>query len=309
MKKYTLQIELAGGIGNQLFRYFAGTVIAKELNCKIVFIESKLPENHPQSNSLITDLKLSIPWDNHQGDPKIMAFLRGKGNSFYHKCNGQNKLGDKVWGIYREEKTGLIEELELIKKRLDSFKVRTKLKLLGHFQNIEYFRASQNSFNLNEFYPKAPSKKFIDFLARAKSENFSIVHVRRTDFVNHKATNGLLSTQYYHKALNLLQKLEPNLKLLVVSDDINEAKKIIPKEFEYLSEFSENFLPDNPAELLIALSFARNYVLSNSSFILWSALLAQKSRYVIYPKPFNRDPSIDILNLPPTWINVTSDFE
>jgi hypothetical protein len=309
MKKYTLQIELAGGIGNQLFRYFAGTVIAKELNCTIVFIKSRLPENHPQSNSLITDLKLSIPWENYQEDSKVMAFFRRKKNSFYHKFKFQNKLGDKVWGLYREEKSGLIKELELIERRLNSFKVRTKLKLLGHFQNIQYFKASQNSFNLDEFYPRAPSKEFNDFLGRAKSENLSIVHVRRTDFANHKATNGLLSTQYYYKALKMLQKLEPNLKLLVVSDDMNEAKKVIPREFDYLTEFSENSLPGNPAELLIALSFAKNFVLSNSSFILWSALLSQTPKYVIYPKPFNRDPSIDILNLPLTWIDIPSDFE
>lgn len=309
MKKYTLQIELAGGIGNQLFRYVGGTAIAKELNCKIVFIQSRLPKNHPQSNSLITDLNLSIPWENYQGDSKAIAFLKRKGNYLYGKFNFQNKLGDKVWGIHREEKSGLIKELELIEQKLNSSKFRTKLKLLGHFQNLEYFKAIHNSFNLDEFYPKAPSNKFNDFLARLKGDDLSIVHVRRTDFTNHKETNGLLSSQYYYNALNLLQKLEPDLKLLLVSDDLNLARKIMPREFDSLIKSSEELLPDNPAELLIALSFARNFVLSNSSFILWSALLARNPKHVIYPKPFNRDLSIDILNLPPTWIDVPSDFE
>jgi len=311
MRKKRLSIELIGGIGNQLFCYFAGLAIANKINTEVEFVHNELPLSHPQHDSLLSDLQISIPWAKSMEENTLRNLIRKKSDLVFYKIKHFGKLRDKYWGVYRESKLGSNEETFLIFSALKKQRIRQTLKLIGHFQSLEYFFYCKTHINYGLFYPKNPSRKFVLAQNNPNLQCFSLVHVRRTDFHNNRNTVGLLSEKYYENAINLLLESTPKtgMQIIVVSDDLDEAKKVIPKKFHSYLNFLENTLPDNPAELLITMSKAENFILSNSTFSLWSALLAQNLGLVIYPEPFNFDANIKIINFPDSWLAVQSDFE
>ncbi len=241
----------------------------------------------------------------------LRFWIRKKSDLVFYKIKRFGKIRDKFWGVYRENKLDINQESLLIFNAIKKQKIKRKLKLIGHFQNLEYFSYSKNQINFDSFFPKHPSKKFIVAQSNPNLQHFSLIHVRRTDFHNNRNTIGLLSEKYYENAINLLLKSIPEvqMQIIVVSDDLVQAKKVIPKKFHHRVSFLENTLPENPAELLVIMSKAKNFILSNSTFSLWSALLAQNSGLVIYPKPFNMDSKIQVMNFPDSWSAVHSDFE
>ena len=309
MRNRKLSVELVGGLGNQLFCYFAGLAIASKLHVKVEFIHNKLKVTHPQYNSLLSDLLLPIPWAKSMNESSIRFLLRKKSGLVFYKIKCFGKIRDKVWGVYRENKLSINEESLLIFSEFKKQKIRRRLNLVGHFQDLSYFFYIKDQISYGLFSPKNPSKEFFSSLKFTSLQNFSLIHVRRTDFHNNRNTVGVLSEKYYTKAISLLLRSDPNTQIIVVSDDMVEAKHVLPKKYHDQLNFLENVLPDNPAELLVIMSKAKNFVISNSTFSLWSALIAENPGLVIYPKPFNIDTTIKIQNFPNSWLPVPSDFE
>ena len=115
-------------------------------------------------------------------------------------------------------------------------------------------------------------------------------------------TFGLTTERYFVDALKYIEKIFPYAKKVVFSDDITEAKKLLPECDLYIGK---DELP-SAVETLILMSKSSAIIGSNSSFSWWAAFLSEAPDFCkIFPEPWFRDESIDTNDLvPPSWYRI-----
>lgn len=307
----TLSIDLIGGIGNQLFRYHAAMYIADKLNLKVIFFLGELPASHSQFNSRILDLGYSInpgerplPGCNWLFTNKLLAYLSMKSYTF-------RKVVNVLRGIHCESGQDISMESNLISKQFGRFPYPSNIHLEGHFQDISYF-SHRTSIDIKTSPRKSLDTLSSNIILQNKNfelENLCVVHIRRGDFKNHISDIGLLSKEYYEKSMTNFILAFQHPHFLIISDDMSEAETMIADRFRHLCTFYKDSEKMNPASLIKILSPCRNFILSNSTYSVWMALLATDTKYVAYPYPFNRDLALNVRGFPESWTPESSHFE
>lgn len=307
----TLSIDLLGGIGNQLFRYYAATTIAEKLNLRVRFFLGELPESHSQFNSQILDLGFSIVPERRVSPKKHSLFLKRILNYLSAKSVYFREVENALGGIHVERGLGTIDECNLILKKFNRFPFPRNIHLEGHFQDILYFtnRGSATS-EINFVYPVNPDSLVHDFQKQNLSaDNICVVHIRRGDFKNHKSDIGLLSRDYYENAMSSFVLSRESPHFFIISDDMSEAKAMVAEEHRRICTFVQESEKMNPAALMQLMGMYKNFILSNSTFSLWIALLAPETKFVCYPFPFNRNLVLQVRGFPVTWKPEMAYFE
>jgi len=269
-----LIIKLKGGLGNQLFQYAFGRLIALRRG---------------------EDLKLDKDILGQRGDT--------------YRAYGLDNFNIRAEIASREEVLKVKYPYGLISKALRFFKakflrifhigfearmLKTKARYLeGFFQSYKYLESIRREL-LEEITLKDKSfeLKYFAILQEIKTSESVALHIRRGDYVNNPATKKahfICDLSYYQKAINLIkEKLnEKNLtpKFFVFSDDINWAKENF-KLFDFIFVSRPEFL--DPEELIL-MSKAKHNIISNSSFSFWSAWLNNNpEKIVIAPALWNR---------------------
>lgn len=171
------------------------------------------------------------------------------------------------------------------------------LKLIGYYQSDQYFLHNREKIldllNIKELKNHVQRKYKIDV-----SERVSI-HIRRGDYLNLKNYHGVLSLDYYKKAINFFGK---DKKYIIFSDDIEWCRKIF------------NFIPnviysecDSDWEDMILMSLCHSNIIANSTFSWWGAWLNESgTKKVIAPKKwFSNKTRINASDLyESTWIKI-----
>ena len=295
----TLSIDLLGGVGNQLFRYYAATFIAENLNLRVRFFLGKLPESHSQFNSRIEDLGYPIVPETGAHPSRYSLFSRKVLNYVCAKSVFLRKVDLFFRGIHTERGLGALEECNLILKRFESFPYPRNIHLDGHFQDIMYFSMASTSI------PGIHASQIKD----TDLENLCVVHIRRGDFKSHKSDIGLLSKNYYKNAMSNFIQSSGSPHFLIISDDMSEAETMVADEHRRFCTFLQESEQMNPAALMKSMNVCKNFILSNSTFSLWIALLAPETKYVAYPMPFNVNLTLQVRGFPNTWKPELAYFE
>lgn len=166
---------------------------------------------------------------------------------------------------------------------------RRNINLMGYFQSYKYFQAEKDMI-FKMLSPKIVS----DPIDRTS------IHVRRTDYLEHKGCYEILNMEnYYEKAM----ERSGSSKFLIFSDDIPWCKKhFIGNEFEF-SERESDILD------LSAMIACSNNIVANSSFSFWGAWLnPSPDKIVIAPRKWfgpKLSPTHDTKDLCPVdWIKI-----
>jgi hypothetical protein len=307
----TLSIDLLGGIGNQLFRYYAAMTIAERLNLRVRFYSNELPESHSQFNSRVLDLGLPIILETRVQSIKYFFLLRRVFSFLSAKSIFLRNAENVLRGIHTESGRGVVEECNLIMKRFNRFPFPRNIHLNGHFQDIMYYLNYQST--TSEIKLSATTKPTHAIFEFSKSnqdlEDVCVVHIRRGDFKCHKTDIGLLGKDYYESAMSSFMLSSKSPHFLIISDDMSEAGTMVLEEHRSICTFIQESEQMNPAILMQLMSVYKNFILSNSTFSLWIALLAPEAKFVAYPMPFNRNLTLPVRGFPNTWKPEVAYFE
>ena len=246
-----IQVELQGGLGNQLFGWSCGYSVSRKLSLGLSLDTSKLTQHGFQLGDMNHGGSL-IP-SQGLGKPRI---LRG----IHHKT-------------FQEE------SFMYDKKILD---INSPVCLRGYFQSWKYF--SDISTEIREIVGQTQivSPQAQEVLSMFKSMSLNVVHIRRGDYTNLQSYHGLTSLKYYERARDLLNNLGQNDKYIVFSDDIQIASEIWPNAERYVSQ------KDVPSsfENLLLMSKGKNFIGSNSSFSWWASYMNVEQGVKIFPRPW-----------------------
>ncbi len=306
VKKYLL-VALPGGLGNQIFAFFAGSYFAKVLNRELILDLSSIDKHHTLGKFDIRTFNIKSRMIKYRKSNSFLDFIENRiigGRTRFALINYilNNLMGNFLFMPGSDDIKATSKVLMPMKYFLRNKKW---IKINGFFGDLSYFDEIYIEPDFMQL--KNPSNWFIDNLNLIETKHdYVSLHIRLGDFEKNSESVGLLSIEYYSRAIMEARKFSPQMKILVFSDDVLGAQKLLNEL--HLTNVEYLFTPENsnPAESLVLLSKAKASILSNSTFGLIGARLGSPKKFVIYPKPFRKDSVLEIAGLPSEWKPVES---
>jgi hypothetical protein len=182
-------------------------------------------------------------------------------------------------------------------------------RVRGYFQTYRYLEILLEKSSLVHLNLKYKSEWFKSLSSEMSSKQVISVHVRRGDYLREQDTIGLLSREYYEKAISRLQVLLPQGEIWVFSDDIIEAKKSLEGFSALKTLWIEPPNSVDPAESLLLMSYSSGIVTANSSFSWWAAATGKTMKHVVAPTPWFKGIKEPKFLIPDNWYRVESSWE
>ena len=288
-------VQLAGGLGNQMFQYAYGKALSVKLNCELNIDDSLLTNRVPCTvnfrNYQLDYFNLDSQFAKNIGFPQYPSnfsitnpFIRGL-HYFKVRINGFQYIRQKGFN-YRPWHPSVL----------------AKIFLDGYWQSEKFFKEQEDfiradfSFR-NQLFDIARTTE----LNIIKS-NSVCVHIRRGDYLKNQDVFHLVDIDYIRNAVDEISKDVESPVFYVFSDDIKWCKENIKIQHETVFITSTN-AGESSLDHFQLMSKCKHFIISNSSFSWWAAWLSlNKEKIVIAPKKwFASDKLNDDDLIPSTW--------
>lgn len=273
LRRERIVAKLVGGLGNQLFIYFAALNLAKKIDFDLSLDLSFIEISHSSGQSRL---------DAFQIEGEII-----ESNKFIKSVKEyRERLVDalSIRGFpylsrrYLDEKT-----LENIARNSNSksYYLRGFHNTTKHFEEL-----GRPELLLTKVTPTYLSLKM------EIAESIAI-HIRGGDYGLYKDTFGPLSQSYYIKALENNPEIEQIARMksiFIFSDDRERSlhlfESLISRGYK-VKEVSFTH-PFSPAEEMMLISSAKVILMANSTFSFWATEISSKDTIIIAPSNYTR---------------------
>lgn len=285
-------IYVHGGLGNQLFQIAAANVIFKDKEYFIDLGEFNELNQHVLKFTFSNKLSILPSRKKRFFEQKLINLIirvnyrpnkKSRIQPFFRFADFFSKfLLSRIYLAGREviTSTNLGFDSQFIVSNPYSYTI-------GYFQssiwpldsiNIEFFRDL-------ELFRSTPEFEYLRDLSI--TEKPLVVHIRLGDYLAQKSF-GLLTKDYYKKAIETLWSTKKYRKIWIFSNEPSLTESYIPSHLIEMSRRIDLDL-DDAATTLQLMRFGYGYVLSNSTFGWWGAFLsANGAENVIAPNPWFR---------------------
>ena len=310
MKRSTrsaITIEIIGGLGNQLFAYFAGLYISNILRSPLRVFIRPLASGESSHSSTIKSFAFGSGVITRMSIPERVSLLVRKNlRMIFIRIGLTRKLTESLSRYHVSNTIG--EDQELLESKPGYY-------LSGYFQTYEYFRYLKTNNLAPAFTLNSPSEWFNKESKRILEAKPIAVHIRRGDYLLDKNRFiGALSAKYYKNAiyaarhhLGDLGEKEQSPPIWIFTDSQELVEKEMSPFFEGTFKIVSPPKNADPAESMVLMSLARSVVISNSTFSWWAAVLGSAQVIVAPSKWFqgHEDPKGLI---PENWIKIRSEW-
>ena len=294
-----LEVELAGGLGNQLFMFYAGLQIGKFLDKEIVFNISdfsRISKIHPGHNLQTLGLL---------NNKNLIYRPCSKQGLFAQKIKNSNKLIGALTSLKMIQKPPTFQSPEIGYIDLNLIPADSQ-KIKGYFQTWKYFANLNPKPILSSDSLVYKTPWFLEKTQQVNDISPIALHIRKGDYLlKRNRKNGILANSYYR---SILEQTEMDSPIWVFTD----SPKLVSEEFrEFGSRLEIIDPPDksDPVESLLLMSMTSEIIISNSTYSWWAATLSKKGTKVYAPSKWFKlaeDPK-DLINC--EWQRVTSEWE
>lgn len=296
---------LGGGLGNQLFQYFAGVYVAREslahLRVEATFSQHGRSGHHDWLDAL------KLPGAISKDAPRLslrylLSYLRrvirGLLSRVFRQPSGQLRWLRQ----FRSSVVGYDPALE---------KLRGPVTIMGYFQTWRYFKRLKDSGIAPELKMEVNTDWYREMEQSISSQGKILgIHIRRGDYLMNPQI-GVLSKGYYEAAVQALKSRGVTWKQAwIFSDDNRAAREELQDLLPELGavKFVETPPESHSFESILLMSQVTSLVIANSSFSWWGAALGASSRPVVCPEKWfaSMDDPTDLC--PPEWIRVRASW-
>jgi hypothetical protein len=288
LMKRPLTVQLVGGLGNQLFTYYACAAQAERLGVDLVLDDTRTAHG---SSIRLFDLSTA----------SVTASFVSRGERRPMRDRLVRRVVRQVPPLGRfldyYESVGPGHEAGLIE-------VRPGMTVRGYFQSWRHVEEASGHAAPAALRLHQTSERLTEMIAQARLERPIGVHVRRGDYTG-ADTFGLVGSPYYAEAIKTLRSLGYGGPIWLFTDEPEAAIEVVPTADRIVSE------PSSAPGELVLMSHMACFVTANSSFSWWGAWLTG-SRAVVAPQPwFSGSPEPQGLvppwwiRLPASWVNTT----
>ena len=292
-----------GGLGNQLFQYFAGQYLAYKADA-VLKIDSTFSQFGRSGHSDWVG-ETTLPGYISPSAPShslryFRSLIKRRFREFLGRIIQGEEMKLRVLRQYHSPAPGYDSQLEHLKP---------PVTVVGYFQSWRYFQALSDSGLVPEVKMKNPSRWILDMTGEMSRQGKILgIHVRRGDYVGN-AGIGTLSVSYYEAAAQELRSRGANWDAVwIFSDDSARVEK----EFEGFLDGEENLVFVKPPseshafESLLLLSQSSFLVIANSTFSWWAATLGNPDKAVACPSKWFAQIEDPLDLYPQSWVRVPS---
>ena len=312
MKKKPLIVFLTGGLGNQLFQL--ANAISSEPDREII-LEWTLGKPRCDSRGLPDIQCFRLP-----DRVKFMPVVRY--SSLASKTAGyllRSGIAPKWWETKRiiQRTTLLMGSVVL------SIHFRRLLKVLrgtgigysainphvgtgfiiGYFQSFKFREKNYANQELRQLTLAKENADIEGFRELARMEEPIVVHFRFGDY-KLEDSFGIPGYSYYKKALEEMTSKFPGSKIWVFTDEAEAAEKVFPADYVSKARwFTDKKITS--AETLEIMRLGKAYVIANSTFSWWGAMLSNSHNpEVICPDVWFKSLAEPLDLIPTNWKRV-----
>jgi hypothetical protein len=232
--------KLQGGLGNQMFQIATAYALSKEIGTSNSFDFNQCYTPNQGYNS-----------EKYE-------------NNFFYKLENTNIDFEKF--IQYNEPKFSYQKLPLI----------DNLCINGYFQSEKYFLNYKEEISSLFTFDNKIFDLLENFISKKIKKKFTVVHVRRGDYLSNPNYHNVCNLDYYNKSI---KKIDNNNNFIIISDDIEWCKENMSQSNIFFSEFNSEIYD------LHLMLMSENIIMSNSSFSWWGAWLnTNKNKTIICPE-------------------------
>ena len=178
----------------------------------------------------------------------------------------------------------------------------------GFWQSEKFFKDIEDVIRKDFEFNFELSEKCTPLKERIESCNAVCIHVRRTDYINHRETNefhGVCGMDYFNKGIQYIRERVENPHFFVFSDDVGWCLDNFTDKNLFTVVYHDN-AGDKSKYHFMLMTLCKHYIISNSSFSWWGAWLnPSKDKIVIAPGQWFRDPRPNTRDIiPENWMKM-----
>lgn len=286
-------VRLVGGVGNQIFQYLAGKMVAERFDVPLKIDMKTLNSANAHLGSDIRELELFNSDGEVSHNPDVF------GQNLLERV--QIKLAKRLPFFSRLFNLYCIEDINF--EELSKFK--SAVTLSGYFQTQQITDFACTRYPNLRLEPKKPSKRFAAAINQINGD-FCAIHVRRGDYLNSGSIHSQLNSNYYHEAIRQLSKeiKDTTIKYVLFSDEPDFASTLLPLELNYIHAADFEL---STVEEFCLMGNANAFVIANSTFSFWPAFLAGKECPVVMPSQWFKSGEESINRIMPThWASISN---
>jgi hypothetical protein len=287
-------VRLKGGLGNQLFQYAMGRMLALHHQTSLILDTAEFARDPLRNYRL----------DSFQIDAK-------PSNQFWFFP--ENRIGRRFNPLLQAFRKVTSHPIALIREARFSFEPQALLTpnysyLDGYWQSEKYFTSIEDQLRNDLCLSIRLNTAQAVLAGQINQDPFAVaLHVRRGDYVADPATtafHGLCSIEWYQQAADLILKQVPSAHFYIFSDDYEWVKNNL--KLPVLMRFIEPSPDGQEAIDLHLMSLCQHNIIANSSFSWWGAWLnANPNKIVIAPQRWFAAGHQDTSDLiPEKWIRL-----
>ena len=304
-------VEIAEGLGNQLFMYAHAYSMAKKLNYEL-FIDNQSGYSF-KKNTLRKHQKYMLDSFNIVENYAPSEFIYDK----LHKKIKKKLLilidkFSKTQAFFRE-KSIKQNDSKIVQNYTDLSEINfsDNIYVQGNFENYQYFNEFKKDLS-NLFKTKNELINHKNSIVEKLSDSNSIsIHIRRnrfsdqiglTDTVKKKEKSDIFTTQtidYINRSIKFIEKKIKNPQYFIWTNDYANfdqlSNNLIVKNYSLINE---NVIND-----FDLFQYAKHFIVGPSSFHWWGAWLNKNSDKICI-RPSNLNPSNNENFWPKDWISI-----
>ena len=241
------------GLGNQIFCYVSTRCLAQELGYEFSVLNREIFANniHSKKGMYFMDLEYGPECSKEDFE------------NVYHEKETRLFIGNSKHDLMHGCYIGGVDE--------DVWKVKDSTLVYGNLQDESYFKKYKEQ--IKEWLKVKPEYDCYEY----SRENLCIINIRGGEYASNPEL--FLRREYWLNAMKEMKKKRADMEFMVVTDDVADAKRILPEVPAFHFELSKDYSVIKNAHYLI---------LSNSSFAFFPAFTSETVKYIIAPKYWAR---------------------
>jgi hypothetical protein len=294
LNQRSLEIQVVGGLGNQLFGLAAGLVLARTLNLNpVVNLErvcfgSNLSRRPDLQNIDLETLEGGITFVNSR--KPISSYL-------YERIRRSSRNFLPV--LVKHSEPEYLDSLKSPSEQIQEISRDTR-SIGGPFMDFAWVELAKNHGFPTYLMPNIRTKQFLERYNIATKTEFAI-HIRLGDYLKHTDIFPLAHESYYLDSLEYLG-YQIDHEVHVFTDSPRLAREFYPKLFQLGGvQIVDSKQKMSPLETMSVMSRYPNLIASNSTFSSWAGWF-NANKKVITPVPHHYNEWSD--TLPSHWVRM-----
>jgi Glycosyl transferase family 11 len=282
--KKTITLQIRGGLGNQLFQWYALKELGAHSN-RIPVVDIGWYNQKANTNSDLSPRRFEL---SHFSEEVQILETPAKNLRFHNWIERVTLraplIGRLLFGYFFEPK----DASEIARSR------RRNINIFGYWICGLNFptTTAEIRYQVTSFLQKKCNLDIENQIFKLISrEDVAVMHIRGSDYLKFQETFINLGATYYLRAIDRIEKLRglALTEILVFTDDVIHAKEILKDVPRTTRNINQMKATDHFSELLL-MSQAKNLICSNSTFSWWGAFLnSVKESKIVFPKAYMVD--------------------